>query len=127
MASFIGGEALARVVRYEVASLSAGTTNVHTIPAGRYARVFISLAPASDFSLINLASGSNNIAIWNAAGVPAEVDAGSGSSNFFNYFPEGAIYNETDIVRYQAGPGAGGNPLQIMILEYNKPDTLNLP
>lgn len=128
MASFIGGEALARVVYAEyLNNTPAGSLSIHTVPAGRYAKVFIQ---ANNTYSSSLREGNTGQAIFNPSAVPVEV-ANPNVANlgyaaaFSNYFPDGAYFNEGDII--QLASLAVNSTVKVIILEYNKPDTLNLP
>jgi hypothetical protein len=114
MASFIGGEALARVVRFNGAT-SVGWATYHTVPAGRYAKVWVLYSQSS------VSIGTNSF-----TGSPISISSSSISTHadHLAQFPDGAYFDESTNIQFNS-PSLGN--LQVLILEFNKPDTLNLP
>lgn len=115
MASFIGGEALARVVTWYVASASSGWQTIHTVPAGRYALVVS--VESNGYTTI----GKNSLTGSDIGVTSSSVIT---QANFQTQLPTGGYYDESEAIRVLPTVTAA---VKIIILEYNKPDTLNLP
>jgi hypothetical protein len=114
MASFIGGEALARVVNFRGSffvppGVGLVTGPTYTVPTGRYAEISV-LATSISSENILVIYADTSLAPQGAIAIPP-------------------LLNEGDSFTLRGSSGFVGSTAQyaILIREYNKPDAITLP
>lgn len=127
MASFIGGEALASVVSINISDQAMTAFSIHTVTAGRYAKVFIETVRESATNGIAIqikpspaaTSSLHNLMDTTGGGIfgpnsPQNINA------FWANYPNGFYMDEGSVLE---GDTLGGNVTSItaVILEFNKP------